>query len=77
MKHSGPSRKGEKMSVRTRETSGMLPLSQSEIDRRIGDLSSNVLSAVGDDPVGSEPSRPRWISPAELVERVRPFLGHN
>ena len=66
------------MSVRFRESVAMQPLSQRDIDRRIGDLASDVLAAAtSGDPLSGDSLRPRWIDAAELVERMRPFLGRN
>jgi hypothetical protein len=53
------------------------PLTQEEIDRRIDTLAQGVAtSLVGGPP---EPGRwePRWISAAELVRRMRPFIVLN
>ena len=56
-------------------------LSQKEIDRRIERLTSAVAAAL--EPLGLETEAglraraPRWVSAAELVARVRPFLVYN
>jgi hypothetical protein len=54
----------------------MEPLTKREIDRRIDDLVAEI-AAGGTDPLLGEPSRPRWIAPAELVRRIQPFIVHN
>jgi len=46
-------------------------LTKQEIDRRIEQLAGQLAA-------GSSSSRnPRWIAPAELVRRLRPFVVHN
>jgi hypothetical protein len=53
------------------------PLSQGEIDRRIDSLVDEVTgSEIGVAGAASE-GQPRWISSAELVRRMRPFLVLN
>jgi len=56
-------------------------LTKREIDRRIDALVTEVvahaLKDVEQDWIGSEPLRPRWISAAELVRRMRPFMVNN
>ena len=49
------------------------PLSKHEIDRRIQGAVSSVFE--GEDIDGD--LAPRWISAADLVRRVRPFLSKN
>ena len=54
-------------------------LSKDEIDQRIEQVLAQVASAEGlidADPDG-DPLRPRWISTAEFVRRMRPFLVFN
>ena len=58
------------------ESARMEPLTKQEIDRRIDDLVAEI-AAGGTDPLDGEPSRPRWIAPAELVRRLQPFIVHN
>jgi hypothetical protein len=50
------------------------PLSKGEIDRRIETLVSDIVGVTED---GERDLRPRWISAAELVRRMRPFLVWN
>lgn len=55
-------------------------LSKQEIDRRIGRLLAEMASPEGassDASAHGERLAPRWITPAELVRRVRPFLSQN
>ena len=56
-------------------------LSHTEIDRRIDRLAREVMSLPGSGSapleVESRPGSPRWISPAELVDRLRPFVVFN
>jgi hypothetical protein len=70
------------MTVRTAEPQtreSLRSLSKDEIDRRIEKVLAQVASADGLidlDPDG-DPLRPRWISTAEFVRRMRPFLVYN
>jgi len=53
-------------------------LSRDEIDRRIARIWVQVVSAPGLLPEGAgEDGRPVWISTAELVRRMQPFLSDN
>jgi hypothetical protein len=47
-------------------------LDKEEIDRQIGALAERLVAATA-----GHGDRPRWISPRELVRRVRPFLVLN
>jgi hypothetical protein len=56
-------------------------LTKQEIDRRIGDLAAEIAAgavrpggAGSDDP---DDLRPRWITAAELVRRMRSFIVYN
>ena len=52
------------------------PLSMDEIDQRIDSLITEVMVPPGElEEAG--PHEPRWISAAELVQRMRPFLVLN
>ena len=51
-------------------------LSCEEIDERIQRLTSWVASG-SDDGQSGQDLEPRWITPAELVRRMRPFLVYN
>ena len=51
-------------------------LSCDEIDERIQRLTSWVASGSEDAPTRHD-LEPRWITPAELVRRMRPFLVYN
>ncbi len=54
------------------------PLTRDEIDRRMRDLLAEVAGrdlAAGEDT--DEGMRPRWISPSELVRRIRPYIVYN
>ena len=53
-----------------------VPLTQNEIDRRIGDLASS-LARDAEHPAAPDADRPRWIRPADLVERLAPYLTQN
>ncbi len=54
------------------------PLTRDEIDRRLDwlarDLSTAAVEARTSPSTGTEP---RWISAAELVRRLRPFIASN
>jgi hypothetical protein len=53
-------------------------LTREEIDRRIARMWTEVVSAPGLLPEGAgQDSRPVWISTAELVRRMQPFLSDN
>jgi hypothetical protein len=53
-------------------------LTKHEIDRRIELMGVEVAAPqAGEADCGADAFRPRWISPAELVRRVRPFIGLN
>jgi len=54
------------------------PLTKDEIDRRIDGLIQTVASAADEDEASSGTElQPRWISAAELVRRMRPFVVLN
>ena len=57
------------------------PLTQAEIDRRIGQLASQIVEASDPDaprnPDDAENPRPRWISAADLVKHLAPFMVQN
>ena len=54
------------------------PLSKDEIDRRIDTLAQQLAVTPDEERADPAPScRPRWISAAELVRRVRPFIVMN
>lgn len=65
------------MSSRTAECIELQQLTKKEIDRRLGDLASCLFDDAREADRGSEPLRPHWITAAELIERVRPFLVMN
>lgn len=50
-------------------------LSKEEIDRRIEKVITQVIAGAEED--ADDPTRPRWITAAELVRRMRPFLVYN
>lgn len=52
-------------------------LKQREIDRRIEMVVTQVLLAGGDALADPCDLRPRWISAAELVRRMQPYLSLN
>jgi hypothetical protein len=53
-------------------------LTKHEIDRRIELLVEEVaMLDAGDGHPGADAFRPRWITAAELVRRMRPFVGLN
>ena len=47
-----------------------------EIERRIDQVADSLIEGAQNAP-GQHPDRPRFISAAELVRRVQPFLGMN
>jgi hypothetical protein len=56
------------------------PLTKQQIDRRIERLVSELLAVELGPQDPEDPSgrfRPRWICPAELIRRVRPFVSLN
>jgi hypothetical protein len=56
------------------------PLSKEDIDRRIERIATELLAPAAESGAGeraAEDRLPRWISPAELVRRMRPFLVQN
>jgi hypothetical protein len=54
------------------------PLSKDEIDRRIDTLAQRLATSPDEERANAAAScRPRWISAAELVRRVRPFIVMN
>jgi hypothetical protein len=54
------------------------PLTKDEIDRRIDTVAQRLTMGAEEQVAGdAEKGRPRWISAAELVRRVRPFVGLN
>jgi hypothetical protein len=54
------------------------PLTKEEIDRRIDTLVQRLAVTPDEERAEATPScRPRWISAAELVRRVRPFIVMN
>ncbi len=60
-------------------TQAIRPLTQQEIDRRIGSLLAEVADAGPQDgkPGADDAPWPRWISAAELVSRMQRFLVYN
>jgi hypothetical protein len=58
------------------EESGCLLLGRREIERRIDQVGDSLMQAASP-TAGTDASRPRFISAAELVRRVQPFLGRN
>ena len=53
-------------------------LTTDDLDERIRGLAGMVAArAGGEEPASRERLEPRWITAAELVRLVRPFLGNN
>ena len=54
-------------------------LTHQEIDRRIGDVAARIVAAPVDEASGPAdgPLEPRWITAAELVRRMEPFMVLN
>ena len=68
---------GEPMSTKTAlHHAGPRHLTKHEIDRRIDTLVEG-LAFEAAEPIGGECSMPRFISAADLVERMRPFIVMN
>lgn len=65
------------MSVKsqTLETGG-LALGNREIERRIDQVGDSLIQGARS-ATGADETRPRFISTAELIRRVQPFLGRN
>jgi len=56
------------------------PLSKQEIDRCVESVVAEVARPANTaevEPNGSQPLRPRWITPGEMVRRMRRFLVPN
>ena len=54
------------------------PLTRDEIDRRIdGVIKTVAIVSEGEETEAATDLRPRWISAAELVRRMRPFVVLN
>lgn len=54
------------------------PLTKSDIDRRMRWIGNVVTRVDGlESASGADPMQPRWITAAEFVRRVRPFLSCN
>lgn len=63
------------MSTKTDLQTMLRPLSKTEIDQRIDTLVEG-LTLGGAEAMATD-ARPRWISAADLVERMRPFIVLN
>jgi hypothetical protein len=74
-----PERLGEPMRPKAcTSRQAFRPLTKDEIDRRIDTLVQRIAEPPGGERTDASPDcRPRWISAAELVRRMRPFLGRN
>jgi hypothetical protein len=55
------------------------PLDRAEIDRRLSQLGQDIAGFSAEDLSHGIPGdlRPRWITPAELIGRMRPFLVYS
>ena len=55
------------------------PLTHQEIDRRIGDVAARIVAVPVDDASGSPDGQlqAHWISAAELVRQMKPFMVLN
>lgn len=53
------------------------PLNKEEIERRIDTLAHQLATDAAGPTAGEEGLQPRWISAAELVRRMRPFIVLN
>lgn len=63
--------------LRTTATETLRRLSKADLDRRLESIAAEI-TRVDDLPSSdSDPLAPRWISAAELVRRMRPFLVLN
>jgi hypothetical protein len=68
------------MGVRVCQTTSdqrVRPLTKHEIDHRIEQLVSEIAAACEETGPSGDRFRPRWLSPRELVRRMRPFLAQN
>jgi len=54
------------------------PISRAEIERRIHEVVAEVSNPADENPRGGGGKDEfRWMAPAELVRRMRPYLGLN
>ena len=58
------------------ETDEVRLLTQHELHRKIRDVAEDVLGTAAS-PSPDVPNRPRMISAADLVQRMKPFLVYN
>jgi len=62
-------------------TASLKPLTRNDLDQHIQQVASEVASdAVVDlaaDAASDEALKPRWIRPADLVRRMRPYIVYN
>lgn len=66
------------MSIKTGASDATFhPLTQEEIDRRIDTLAEHLATSLMGEQPGHGRWEPRWISAAELVRRMRPFIVLN
>jgi hypothetical protein len=66
------------MTMTCREAEGLRALTRADIDRRMRWIGNVVTRTEGLEPTGAvDALQPRWITAAELVRRVRPFLSCN
>lgn len=67
------------ITVGCRQAEGLRMLTREEIDRRLRRVGSVVTRTEGLSAIAGDEATlaPRWITAAELVRRVRPFLSCN
>lgn len=54
-------------------------VTREELERRLEAVASDLARGLGDTDGDTDPddTRPRWIDPAELVRRMRPYICDN
>jgi hypothetical protein len=63
------------------QTVSLKPLTRDDLDRRIQHVASEVASDAvvnrAAEAASDETLKPRWIRPADLVRRMRPYIVYN
>jgi len=63
------------------QTASLKPLTRDDLDRQIQHVASEVASNAvvnrAAEAASDETLKPRWIRPADLVRRMRPYIVYN